>query len=180
MFNPKLDIHDISLTGAPDVLFRSCSNAIKSDNTTVSFDASTRSTLSKIQDDWSSQGQRVLALCRKSLEKVALPFHDPSQMEEVIYHEINNLTLLGLVGIIDPPRPEIKNAIATMRRAGIRVFMVTGDFKLTAAVCIKYAFSHCEIPSTLFTQTPTRLSLMTSALSLTKKSMILMTFVLAL
>ncbi len=42
------------------------------------------------------------------------------------------LTLIGLVGIVDPPRDEIPDVVRTLRRAGIRIFMVTGDFKLTA------------------------------------------------
>ena len=42
------------------------------------------------------------------------------------------LAAVGLVGIVDPPRPEIPEVVRTLRGAGIRVFMVTGDFKLTA------------------------------------------------
>lgn len=44
-----------------------------------------------------------------------------------------DLILTGLVGIVDPPRAEIPEVVRTLRGAGIRVFMVTGDFKLTAA-----------------------------------------------
>jgi len=53
-------------------------------------------------------------------------------MEELMYSEIGNLTLIGLVGIRDPPRPDVPSSVAVIRRAGVRVFMVTGDFKLTA------------------------------------------------
>lgn len=53
-------------------------------------------------------------------------------MEELMYSEICNLTLVGLVGIRDPPRPDVPASVAVIRRAGVRVFMVTGDFKLTA------------------------------------------------
>jgi magnesium-transporting ATPase (P-type) len=49
-----------------------------------------------------------------------------------MYNEMRNLTLIGLVGIRDPPRPDVPTAIDVIRRAGVRVFMVTGDFKLTA------------------------------------------------
>jgi len=53
-------------------------------------------------------------------------------MEDLMYSEMYGLTLVGLVGIRDPPRPDVSPSIAVIRRAGVRVFMVTGDFKLTA------------------------------------------------
>ncbi|WP_292657967.1 cation-translocating P-type ATPase, partial [Nitratifractor sp.] len=68
-------------------------------------------------------GLRTLALAKRILpEETKL---DPDDVEK-------DLTLLGVVGIIDPPRPEVPEAIATARRAGIRVIMITGDAPLTA------------------------------------------------
>ncbi|KAG2112551.1 uncharacterized protein F5147DRAFT_683354 [Suillus discolor] len=117
--------------GAPDMLVKSCTSVMKSDGTVVPFDEAARQQMSDLQSNWSSEGQRVLALCRKPLDALK-PNLSPNDMEELMYSEICNLTLVGLVGIRDPPRPDVPASVAVIRRAGVRVFMVTGDFKLTA------------------------------------------------
>lgn len=55
-----------------------------------------------------------------------------------MYSEMDNLTLVGLVGIRDPPRPDVLSSVGVIRRAGVRVFMVTGDFKLTAVAIARH------------------------------------------
>lgn len=50
----------------------------------------------------------------------------------MLAHARSGLTLVGLVAIADPPRPEIPDVVHTLRGAGVRIFMVTGDFALTA------------------------------------------------
>lgn len=78
----------------------------------------------EVANDIASQGQRVLALAAKPAP--------PGQT--VIKHQDveGSLTLLGLVGLIDPPRPEAMAAVAQCRTAGIRVKMITGDHAGTA------------------------------------------------
>ncbi|KAG2137472.1 hypothetical protein DEU56DRAFT_756053 [Suillus clintonianus] len=117
--------------GAPDVLFPSCSTVVQSDGTVIPLTSRARQTFATLQEDWSSRGQRVLVLCRKSIEaiKTGLP---PNDVEDLMYMEMCDLTLVGLIGICDPPRPDVAPSISIIRRAGVRVFMVTGDFKLTA------------------------------------------------
>ncbi|EPT05834.1 calcium ATPase transmembrane domain M-containing protein [Fomitopsis schrenkii] len=120
--------------GAPDVLFPACTNVMRSDGSVAPMDISFRRQLFELQEAWSSQGQRVLALCRRSLDDVkwdvrSMPAND---VEELMYSELQGLTLVGLLGIRDPPRADVPGAVATIRRAGVRVFMVTGDFKATA------------------------------------------------
>lgn len=73
-------------------------------------------------DALASQGLRVLAVAWR-------PVPDPRPGRATAESE---LTLLGLVGMLDPPRPEVSDAVAACRRARIRIVMVTGDHPLTA------------------------------------------------
>jgi len=79
-------------------------------------------------DEWASEALRVLALAYREMPE------DQNQIEE---EDVQELTWSGLVGMIDPPRPEVKEALAECRDAGIRVIMVTGDHKKTAAAIAK-------------------------------------------
>ncbi|WP_334586852.1 HAD family hydrolase [Streptomyces sp. B21-083] len=72
-------------------------------------------------DALASQGLRVLAVTRRELDGPG-PTQDEAE---------SGLTFLGLVGMLDPPRPEVTDAVAACRRAGIRIVMVTGDHPLT-------------------------------------------------
>ena len=136
--------------GAPDVLFPTCTSVMRADGTVQHLDAGARRQLHALQEEWSSEGQRVLALCRRSLDGVKFHADMPANdMEELMYAELQGLTLVGFVGIRDPPRPDVPGAVATIRRAGVRVFMVTGDFKLTALAIAKqvrsrYVSRHSE------------------------------------
>lgn len=79
-------------------------------------------------DSFAARGQRVLALAEVDTDLATLPLPDSSP--DLSAYQFN---LLGLVGIMDPPREEARHAIAQCQQAGIRVIMVTGDHASTAA-----------------------------------------------
>jgi len=78
--------------------------------------------------------RHVEALGRQGLRVIAVAERIAAKEEREPYHD---LTLLGLVGLHDPPRPDVPQAIAACRQAGIRVIMVTGDHGVTAASIAK-------------------------------------------
>ena len=80
-------------------------------------------------DELSRQALRVLAVAYKEIDEV------PSQPTS---GELENcLTFMGLVGMIDPPRPEARDAVAVCREAGIKPVMITGDHVVTASAIAK-------------------------------------------
>lgn len=83
----------------------------------------------KANDEMSRAALRVLAIAYKQIETV--PEEPTAEQLE------NGLTFMGLVGMIDPPRPEAKVAVATCRKAGIRPVMITGDHVATASAIAK-------------------------------------------
>ena len=71
--------------------------------------------LSTLQEDWSNEEQRVLALCRKCLENFKFNFkvasyNELEELEELMYTELDEMTLVGLTGIRDPPRADAPGA----------------------------------------------------------------------
>jgi Ca2+-transporting ATPase len=93
----------------------------------VHLDAAGRQALLAENDRFADQALRVLAVaCRE----IPIADFDPSGD---LWQWVGNWTLLGLVGLMDPPRPEAAQAIRSCRQAGIQVKMITGDHRTTAA-----------------------------------------------
>jgi P-type Ca2+ transporter type 2C len=78
--------------------------------------------------------EKNVEMASKALRVMALAYAESSPVPEQLSHEHLDgaLTLVALVGMIDPPRQEAKKAIADCKRAGIKVMMITGDQKVTA------------------------------------------------
>ncbi|HSP72612.1 MAG TPA: HAD-IC family P-type ATPase, partial [Gaiellaceae bacterium] len=111
--------------GAPEeVLARSTMIGGPDDHVPLA-DADRRDVLAALER-YAAQGQRVLALARRRLPDGAEP---PERREDAE----RDLCLLGLIGLFDPPRPEVADAVGGCHAAGIRVVVVTGDYGPTAA-----------------------------------------------
>jgi Ca2+-transporting ATPase len=112
--------------GAPDVLLARSNSARDVDGSTVSLDGGRERVLAE-NDRLAGEGLRVLAVASRDIERA---WFDPAAS---LLDEVENLTLLALVAIVDPPRKEARDAIARCREAGIRARMITGDHVTTAA-----------------------------------------------
>ncbi|KAJ1923934.1 hypothetical protein GGI13_001737 [Coemansia sp. RSA 455] len=128
----------VLIKGAPETLFSSCTLAQTADGTLVPFDAALRTRMENTQARWAVEsGCRALLLCRREFPPEDNPLtgleDNPAQMYTVATQSLSDLCIVGLVGMVDPPRTEIPSVVDTFRGAGIRVFMVTGDYAPTAA-----------------------------------------------
>ena len=121
--------------GAPDILLRKCNKVMQKDGTESELNAEIINKVIKIQNDWSLLGQRVIVLCKRDCkEKDLLSLTiEPTCDKENFINDCRDFCLVGMIGIIDPPREGIKDVVSKLRLAGIRVSMVTGDFATTAA-----------------------------------------------
>jgi magnesium-transporting ATPase (P-type) len=117
------DAHNIALLkGAPERVIAMCSAQLTDDGNEQALDAAY---WHAAIDRQARAGRRVLALARRRLPA--------AQRELDPYHVAEGLTLIGLVGIIDPPREEAARAVTQCHNAGIRVLMITGDHGVTAS-----------------------------------------------
>ncbi len=104
--------------GAPEVVMPLCAE-LETGHGTQPFDKQHQQTLAQAQQRMADAGLRVLAFAWRRLAGDAKPREE-------------RLVLSGLIGLYDPPRPEVPEAIARCRSAGIKVIMVTGDHPHTA------------------------------------------------
>jgi len=112
--------------GAPDVLLARSATIRDADGSTVPAEQFRERVLVE-NDRLAGDGLRVLAVASRDFDPATF---DPAG---VLLDEVQGLTLLALVGIVDPPRKEARDAIARCKEAGIRVRMITGDHATTAA-----------------------------------------------
>jgi Ca2+-transporting ATPase len=113
--------------GAPDVLIARGGSYLGPDGETVSVTEENKTLAIEANDRMAASGERVMVVAQRDFDPGS--FDPNANLIEVV----NDLTLLAMVGIVDPPRAEAKAAIAKCHDAGIRVRMITGDHATTAA-----------------------------------------------
>jgi calcium-translocating P-type ATPase len=116
----------VNVKGAPEAVLDRCGQ-IRSAAGTVPLDPDRLAVLRAAVDSYADAGLRVLAVARRETDA------RPASREDAE----RDLTLLGLVAMYDPPRPEVAAAVARCHEAGIRIIVVTGDHPRTAAAIAK-------------------------------------------
>ncbi|MBU1199533.1 MAG: cation-translocating P-type ATPase [Nanoarchaeota archaeon] len=119
--NEKNEKNEAYAKGAPDLLLKVCDRIIENGRIR-NLTEKDRKKILKINDSFAEKALRVLALAYKEL-----PDSKTYEIEKVE----KNLIFVGLVGMIDPPREEVKGAIERCTKAGIRVMIITGDQAIT-------------------------------------------------
>jgi P-type Ca2+ transporter type 2C len=115
--------------GAPDVLLARCSRELVGEDRRPLTPAR-RAQILQTNEELAGQALRTLGVAGRWLSSDAFAEHAAHPDESLE----QDLVFAALIGIIDPPRPEAKDAVARARRAGIRPLMITGDHPRTAAV----------------------------------------------
>ena len=113
--------------GAPDVLLKRCSNYYQDGKIVPIY--SKKGLIEEQNNSMANEALRVIAVSYKDVDK--LPNNINSNSIE------NELTFVGLIGMIDPPREGVKEAVKTCRKAGIKTVMITGDHIQTAKAIAK-------------------------------------------
>ena len=108
--------------GAPDILIKKCKYYSKQ-NMVYTITNSENEYIEKQNERMAKNALRVIAIAYKDVEEL------PNKIDNTLE---NDLTFCGLIGMIDPPREGVKEAIETCKKAGIKTVMITGDHILTA------------------------------------------------
>ncbi|WP_306215260.1 cation-translocating P-type ATPase, partial [Actinoplanes sp. RD1] len=114
----------LHVKGAVESVLPLCMRILGADGSPTALAEDARTELASAVDRYAATGLRVLAVAHRDMA---------GQLPEDRQAAESDLTLLGLVAMVDPPRPEVAAAVAAAHRAGIRIHVITGDYGPTAA-----------------------------------------------
>jgi Ca2+ transporting ATPase len=116
--------------GAPESVLERCT-AVQVDGLTIPLTPELRASILQKTVTYGASGLRTLALAYVNVHDIdSAHYHSESSTDYSRFEQ--NLIFVSLVGMLDPPRPEVREAIANCKAAGIRVICITGDNKGTA------------------------------------------------
>lgn len=121
-------IYRVITKGAPDVLLERCNKALINGKVKA-LTKKQRNSIIKANKTMASKALRILAVAIKDIEEAPQYITSDNTESEMVF--------VGLVGMIDPPRPEVKEAVRICSEAGIRPIMITGDHRDTASAIAK-------------------------------------------
>jgi len=138
-FDPEVKANVLYVKGAPEPILERCTSIMMPDGKEEPLTADAKKMVQEMSTEYAKGALRTLALAIKKDTKTLATYTDDkhaahkelSSPEGFVKVE-QELCFLGMVGIIDPPRKECKQAIEECRVAGISVIMITGDAKITA------------------------------------------------
>lgn len=122
--------HVLVMKGAPEQILSRCSYIVNNGQVEKMNDAWEKN-FNEAYMTLGGMGERVLGFCHCWMDKEKYPIGYTFDTEEENY-PMNDLTFVGLISMIDPPRAAVPDAVAKCRSAGIKVIMVTGDHPITA------------------------------------------------
>ncbi|XP_012257126.3 sodium/potassium-transporting ATPase subunit alpha-B-like [Athalia rosae] len=127
------------LKGAPEVIIESCSTILEMSGNSGELTGAVKSTIRKACSDLGYLGERVLAYCDLQLPEsnYGPDYEFITSDPKLQNYPSGGYRFLGLVSLIDPPRPTVPDAVRKCRSAGIKVIMVTGDHPVTAMAIAK-------------------------------------------
>lgn len=137
--DPNMTEYEVLMKGAPEVILKRCTTFSSNIKGRAEITDAFREEFNKRYEDFASQGRRVLALC-------TMTFLAPSDCEfgeqednptDPYNFPTTGLNFVGMFAIMDPPRDNVPDAIEKCHRAGVKVFMVTGDHPFTARAIAK-------------------------------------------
>ena len=117
----------IIVKGAPDVLIKRCSKCYENGNINPIY--SRNEEIKRQNNEMAENALRVISVAYKDVDRL------PNELNSEIIE--NDLIFVGLIGMIDPPREGVKEAVRNCRRAGIKIVMITGDHLKTATAIAK-------------------------------------------
>jgi sodium/potassium-transporting ATPase subunit alpha len=127
----------VFVKGAPEYIFGRCSHYIDAEGKQQPTDEDFSKRVRDFIETVSAQGQRVIALARVALPADQFPANFEYDTEPTPNFPMTELTFLSCVAVSDPPREGVRQSILTLRGAGIKVAMVTGDATPTAVAIAK-------------------------------------------